>query len=120
MPFSDAKPDRIGRKTFKKDATIFLEGDPGMNAFIVEKGKVEIFKEVNGKKKVLAVLEPYSVFGELALIDNKPRMASARALEDTECTTLDKTYVRDIIESADPSMQVLIKLLMSLIRKQKG
>lgn len=109
--------DRISKKTFKAGQIIFHEGDNGNYAYIIEKGKVEIFRERNGKEEILETQNAYTVFGELALIDNKPRAASARAIEDTECITLDKVYIQEIIQNSDPSMQILVKLVMSIIRK---
>ena len=62
---------------------ILREGDAGNEAYIIEKGRVEISKLVAGKKLVLAVLGQNCLFGEMALLDDSPRMASAIAREPT-------------------------------------
>lgn len=66
------------------DQVIFREGKPGNAAYVVQEGKVEVFKTLNGDEEViLGTIEAGGLFGELALVDNKPRMASARATERT-------------------------------------
>lgn len=115
-----ANMNRIGKKHFKAGDIIIREGTMGKHAYIVESGKVEIFKGDPDKPATherLEIVGKSSIFGELALVDDKPRAASAKALEDTTCITLDRTYIKDILNEADPSLQVLVKCIMSVIRK---
>jgi len=59
---------------------IFREGDPGGEMFVVVEGKVRISKHVEGVgEEALSILEPGSYFGEMAMIDDAPRSADARA-----------------------------------------
>src|SRR5437763_1189275 len=70
---------------------IFREGDPGESLFIVRYGQVELFVEDNsGQKIVLTVAEKNDFFGDLSMLDNRPRSASAVCLEDTELLVLDR------------------------------
>jgi CRP-like cAMP-binding protein len=57
---------------------IFAQGDGGDQAYIVKSGMVEIFATADGSETILGVLEEGALFGEMALIDNSKRMASAR------------------------------------------
>jgi CRP/FNR family cyclic AMP-dependent transcriptional regulator len=59
---------------------LFRENDPGDAMFVVLEGKVRISKQVeNIGEEALAILEPGAFFGEMALIDDAPRSADARA-----------------------------------------
>jgi len=60
-------------------AWVFRENDAASGAFVVMEGSVRIFKTRNGHETTLAVLKPGDIFGEMALLDGKPRSASARA-----------------------------------------
>lgn len=68
---------------FKAGDIIFKEGYPSDHAYIIVSGKVEIFQEREGKKQNLATLCAGEMFGEYGVLDDKPRSASAGAVEDT-------------------------------------
>ena len=75
-----------GSISFKPGQTIITEGAPGKEMFIVEEGKVEIFRQIGSEEKRVNVLDIGDFFGEMSIIDDLPRGASARAL--TECRLL--------------------------------
>jgi CRP-like cAMP-binding protein len=77
----DFKPEEITRK-YPKDAMIFSECEPGDELYIIQKGSVKITKIVDNKEVLLAVLKQSDIFGEMALLESKPRSASAIAYED--------------------------------------
>jgi len=61
---------------------IFQEGDLGTEMYIINEGKVEILNVVGDDEQVLAVLEKGDFFGEMSVLEDLPRAASARALTD--------------------------------------
>ena len=68
------------QREFKANERIFQEGDVGTEMYLIMKGKVRISKMVPGVgEEALAILEPGSYFGEMALIDDTPRSADATA-----------------------------------------
>jgi len=68
------------QKEFKANEKIFSEGDVGTEMYLIMKGRVRISKMVPGVgEEALAILEPGSYFGEMALIDDTPRSADATA-----------------------------------------
>ncbi len=74
---------KITHVDFKTHDLIFSEGEVGFHFFIVESGRVQIFtKNTSGTRVNIATVEKGESFGEFALLDKKPRSASARALED--------------------------------------
>ncbi len=73
------------RRKYKKKEYIIRMGDPGLGMYIIVKGCVEIIeKDKNGKNRTLAKLQDGSFFGDLALLDESPRSASAIAIEDCD------------------------------------
>ena len=70
----------IGRKKYDRNQVIFREHENGDMAYIIADGQVQIVKESDHGPTVLGVLETGAMFGEMALIDDKPRMASAKAI----------------------------------------
>lgn len=71
----------LAKVSYKKDDIIFFEGDLESHFYIVESGEVEIFtKNKNGARLSLLKVGPGESFGEFALLDKKPRSATAQAL----------------------------------------
>lgn len=68
---------------FKAGEVVFRQGYPGDYAYIIQQGEIEIYhEEADGTEKHLALLGEGEMFGELALTDDAPRSASARAATD--------------------------------------
>ncbi|KAB2965965.1 MAG: cyclic nucleotide-binding domain-containing protein [Thermoanaerobaculia bacterium] len=63
---------------------VFREGELGTEMYIVHEGRIEIAKQVGGESRALAVLEKGDFFGEMAILEDLPRAASARALVDSK------------------------------------
>jgi len=76
---------------FKAGKAIFSEGDAGDVMFIIKAGEVEIHKRVGGKDRRIALLEEGDFFGEMAILENEPRMASARAVTMCELLRIDSS-----------------------------
>jgi CRP-like cAMP-binding protein len=78
-------PDKMER-AYPANSLLFAEGEPGNELYIIQEGSVKIVKIVNNQEVVLAVLRKGDIFGEMALLENKPRTASAEIVE--KCTVL--------------------------------
>jgi CRP-like cAMP-binding protein len=74
-------PDRMSR-TYPKDTLIFAEGEPGDELYIIQNGTVTITKIADNQEVVLAVLTKGHIFGEMAMLEDKPRAANAEVSED--------------------------------------
>ena len=101
---------------FDADEFLFEEGDPGDCAYIIESGSVEVSLGKGGRKLVIATLGAGEVLGEMAIIDNSPRTATARALERTKVTAIPLDYVEQKIENADPTVRLFLLLIMERYR----
>lgn len=75
------------RVSFPGNKVIFREGDTGNNFFAILEGRVDIRREASGR--TLAQLGPGEVFGEMAVLDNQPRSATAVATAPTELFAFD-------------------------------
>lgn len=80
------EPTAESSRQYPKDTMIFSEAQSGSDMFIIQRGEVSITKVVNGNEVTLAVLKKGDMFGEMALIENKPR--SANALAHSDCTLM--------------------------------
>ena len=110
-------------KDFDKGSYIFRQFESGQEAFIIKSGSVQIIKTVskNGstEEQLLDTLEAGTVFGEIALIDNKPRMASAKASSDNvSLHVLSHAQFTAMLESTNPFIKKLLEILTTLIRSK--
>jgi CRP/FNR family transcriptional regulator/CRP/FNR family cyclic AMP-dependent transcriptional regulator len=87
-------------RRFNTDQIIFHLGDPGGLLYIITAGKVKISRSTpDGQEALLAILGPGDFFGELALLDDSPRSATAEAIEQTETYTLHRDGFMAFIDS---------------------
>lgn len=106
----------LQRQTFKPGAKIFKEGEIGTMAYVVQEGEVEIVKEINGVEQVLGTVGQGGIFGEMALIDAKPRMASARAAKGTTIICVTQQMFNDKLKKSDPFIRGLLNILTDTVR----
>ncbi|MEE9117059.1 MAG: cyclic nucleotide-binding domain-containing protein, partial [Calditrichia bacterium] len=71
----------LHKRTYKEDEVLFHEGDPGAGMYIIEKGRVNI--TLGKEEKLLAVLSDKEFFGEIALLSETPRTATATAVTNS-------------------------------------
>jgi len=82
---------------FPKGSIIFEEHSRGDSMYIIIKGKVRDFRSSSGGEAVLAILRENEYFGEMAILDGKPRSASVMALEDSELLRIEKDNFRNLV-----------------------
>ena len=107
----------IGRKKYDRNQVIFREHENGDMAYIIADGQVQIVKESDNGPTVLGVLETGAMFGEMALIDDKPRMASAKAINGpVELLIVSKANFQKKMDELDPFTRGLIKFMAEIVR----
>ena len=106
----------LERRTYDTGQKIFDEGQVGNQAYIVQSGRVEIVKSIEDRETVLGTIGEGGMFGEMALIDNQPRMAMARAAEVTTLIFVSRMMFEQKMVKADPFVRGLLKILVGNIR----
>jgi CRP-like cAMP-binding protein len=107
-------PEEFNR-TYTKDSMLFAEGEPGNELFIIQKGSVKIAKIVDENEVLLAVLKTGDRFGEMALLEAKPRAASAVAYEDCQVLAVNRDNFQRMIQTQPQLIARLTTLLADRI-----
>ena len=108
------------RQRFGPGEVIFREGDKASEAFVIESGRVEISTDVGSERKVLAILGPGEMFGEMAALDGTERSATAVALQDTELTLIFHEQLRARVEAAEPVLRLLLRVILNRFRHEQS
>ena len=103
---------------FDAEAAIFHEGEEGAEMYVITQGRVEIRKATGpSAAKTLTTLQAGDLFGEMALIDRKPRSATAVAVEPTKLLVLnEKLFDRMLVSNPDFARR-MIRILSDRIRR---
>ncbi|MCB9601827.1 MAG: Crp/Fnr family transcriptional regulator [Sandaracinus sp.] len=104
---------RFGRH-FEAGATIYSEGTPAEECFLVEEGRVRLVKRIRSTERSLTVLRPGDLFGEDALLSSSHRTATAVALTDLHVLALDRETFAVLLAS---SREVALRLVEQLVRR---
>jgi len=104
----------VHTRTYDTNETIFSEKDPGGGMYIVMEGNVSIIKNYGGTlEKKLVTLEHGDFFGEIALLDESPRTATAVSLGDSKILGF---YRTDLYELVERRPKLAIKIIVNLAR----
>lgn len=87
--------ERFPGRTYKPGALIVREGDQGDEAYIIKAGKCRVFKTINGEKIERRILGEGDVFGETAILTNKPRSASVEAMDNVTVAVVKRSYFEE-------------------------
>lgn len=108
----------LTRRRYPKDSVIFFEHDPGDSLYLIVSGRVRVtILADDGREIVLAVLGEGDFFGEMSLLDNEPRSATAIAMEDTEVLIIHQKEFFSIVEKRPPILIKLLSVISSRLRK---
>jgi CRP-like cAMP-binding protein len=108
------KPDEMIR-IYSKDQIVFCEGEPGDELFIIQKGSVKIIKITENNEILLAVLKAGDIFGEMALLESKPRAAGAVAYENCQLMAVNRENFQQMIKTQPQLIARLTTLLSERI-----
>lgn len=110
MAGEDQLFQRFG-KEFPKGTVLFKEGDPGKEMYVVQSGKVNITKTVRDTEKILATLGAGEFFGEMSILNNKPRSAGAVMAEDGKLLVIDPRTFEAMIRG---NVEIAVRLIKKL------
>jgi CRP/FNR family transcriptional regulator, cyclic AMP receptor protein len=106
--------ERFGRE-FPAGHVLFRDGEPGKEMFVIQTGKVRIAKTVRGVEKTLITLGPGAFLGEMAILNNKPRSATAIVEEDAKLLVIDpKTFEAMVRGNAEIAVRLIKTLAQRL------
>lgn len=112
--------NHIFEKNIKKGTTLFYEGMSGGVMYIVKSGEIEIYKKGSPTEISLAKLGAGSFVGEMSLIDDEPRSASARISSDATLLVITKASFHDIVtknpEGGNKILLAFLKMLSTRLR----
>lgn len=102
---------------FAAGETIMQQGDEGTSAYIIEEGRVEIVLErPDGRKVNVGTRGEGSIVGEMAIVDDSPRVASVIAVEDCKMLEITKEDFSKRLDSTDPIIQMISQVILTRYR----
>jgi CRP-like cAMP-binding protein len=100
-----------------RNDVLFRQGDSASQLFGIVSGRIAILtKSPDGRESLVAVLDQGSLFGELALFDDGPRSADARALEATQLLVIGYEAVREAIDTHPEVLWVISRMFARRLR----
>ena len=123
--FADAPPetiDTLAAHGFERELvrgdTLFNEGDPPDSLYVVTRGRmaIAIANPVDRRESVVALMEPGDLFGELGMLDDRPRSAMARALEPSSVLAVPYGPVLDLLDQQPKLLWNVTRLLAQRLR----
>ncbi len=111
---SDPLFARFGRE-YQPGEVLFREGEAGEVMFVIQAGAVRISKAIGGEDKVLAVLGPGEFLGEMAILNGRPRTATATVVEPARCLVIEaRTLEQMVARNAEIALRLIKKLAKRL------
>lgn len=108
-----SQTDRVSHAHYQPGDIIFKQGDPPANFYVIENGEVEVIRqsEADPAGAVVAVLKAGSFFGEMALLNNEPRIATIRARTPVEVLVMGRNVFTQVSNALAPLRQALAQAL---------
>jgi len=104
---------RIG-KVLPAGTVIFKEGETGREMYVIQSGKVNISKKIRDVEKVLATLVAGDFFGEMSILNNKPRSAAAIVLEEAKVLVVEPKMFESMIRN---NVEIAIRIIKMLAKR---
>ncbi|MDR2402518.1 MAG: cyclic nucleotide-binding domain-containing protein [Spirochaetaceae bacterium] len=101
-------------RTFQAGEMIFAEFEPGDTFYMIQSGRVELVKIIGDIEKTLDILQPSEMFGEMAILENSPRSATAIALDEVKVLEFNRQNF-EILMLGNP--QIALKLLKMFTKR---
>jgi CRP/FNR family transcriptional regulator, cyclic AMP receptor protein len=104
---------RFGRE-FRAGEVLFRQGERGDEMYVIQSGVVQILKKVGDDERPLATLGRGEFLGEMAILNDKPRTATAIVLEDARCLVIDAATLEQMIAK---NTEIALRLVKKLARR---
>ena len=117
----DPKNDAFNRfrKTFQAGDVIFCEYEPGDNFYMIQSGRVQIVKIFEDVEKTIAVLNSGEIFGEMAILEEAPRSATAIAMDPVTALEFNQENFEILLQGNPQVALTLLKMFSMRVHDQK-
>ncbi len=105
--------------TFQKGDLIFCEYEPGDTFYLIQSGRVQIVKIMGDIEKIIDILHPGEIFGEMAILEEAPRSASALAIETVEALEFNKKNFEILLRGNPHISSTILQTFIKRIYDQK-
>lgn len=106
------------RVSFSAGKEVFIQGDRGNCAFLIQSGSVKIYMEDEDRRRIdLAEIGPGEIFGEMSLIFDGPRNATAEVVKEASLIVITRQLLQDKLKRSDPTIRALLPMLVERIKK---
>jgi CRP-like cAMP-binding protein len=118
-------PDRLSAgllahatsRNLATDEVLFLAGDPGDGFYRLDEGLLKVsIESATGAERILAILGPGAIVGDLAIIDGKPRSATVAALRDCKLRFVSRAAFEEFARKEPEIYKYLLKVLATRLR----
>jgi CRP-like cAMP-binding protein len=106
-------------KTFQKGDIIFCEYEPGDTFYLIQTGRVQIVKIMDDIEKIIDILQPGEIFGEMAILEEAPRSATAVAQDKVKALEFNRENFEVLMQGNPQIALKLLKLFTKRIYDQK-
>ncbi len=110
------RPQQLVTRSLKEGDVLFEEGSLGRELFIIQEGKVGVYKDTAEGPIELATIEKNGIIGEMSLLDNQPRSATIRALEPTTVVVISESVFQATLQKAPVWLTSIVKIVVSRLR----
>lgn len=106
------------RTKVEKGTVLFKEGDKGDVAYLIVSGKIQLKKDVLTEyPQLVATVGPGDIVGEMALFDNRPRLAEALVAENAEVFVIPRNEFQERLAAMNPVMRRILQIMVQRVRK---
>jgi CRP/FNR family transcriptional regulator, cyclic AMP receptor protein len=108
----------VARRRYDRGTVLFFEGDPSDSLYLILSGSVKVYQTSEaGREKILKILGPLEIVGELAMLDGQPRSATVAAMEDTETLSISRRDFGAFVAERPEFLWKVIESLCDRLRR---
>ena len=105
---------RESQKSFKTGETVMRQGETGDCAYIIEEGEVQILIErADGKSYPVGTRGPGTIVGEMAIVDNAPRVATVVATKPCKMLEITRDDFAQRLKTTDPVIHMITRVILT-------
>jgi cAMP-binding proteins - catabolite gene activator and regulatory subunit of cAMP-dependent protein kinases len=110
------RPAQLNIKTYKPGEVVFQEDTRGRELFIIQEGKIGVYKNTPDGEIELAHIEKGGIIGEMSLLDNMPRSATVKCLETAKLLIINETTFQTALKSVPIWLTSIVRIVVSRLR----